>query len=128
MLERMSYLLLILFLFSCHNTAELKKSGEKKPQNPNQMVLTGQIIEKPFYKKNGQQTDLTELYFRASIQDYFIKFCESQVERVAVEPFIDQALSIHAEIREGNWDICPTDPSEMQSRIGSYIIIQSIQP
>lgn len=128
MLKLNSFFFIILLITACHNTEEMNKNHEKKPQDPNKMILTGPLVEKPFYKKNGEKADFTELYLRASIQDYFIKFCESNVGRSAVEPFIDQVISVQGEIKNGNWDICPADPSEMQSRIGPYIIIQSIQP
>ncbi len=68
-----------------------------------------------------------ELYFRASIQDYFIKFCESKITKEDLEPFVNKVISAHVEIKNGNWDICPDDLQEMQSRVGPYIIIKEIK-
>jgi hypothetical protein len=44
-----------------------------------------------------------------------------------LEPYIDKTVSVRAKTIEGNWDICPEDPKEMQSRVGYYITIQLIQ-
>ena len=126
-MKMIPYILALFLLATCHNTEEMNKTREKKPQDPNRMVLTGPLVEKPFYKKNGEKADFTELYLRASVQDYFIKFCESEVGRTTLEPYIDQVISVQGEIKNGNWDICPGDPQEMQSRIGYYLIIKSIQ-
>jgi hypothetical protein len=102
-------------------------SMEKKPQDPDKFMISGHIVEKEFIKKNGQTAGFTELYFRASVQDYFIKFCESKITKKDLEPFVDQVVTVHAEIRDGNWDICADDPQEMQSRIGAYMIIKELR-
>ena len=100
--------------------------GEKKPQNPNNFIMSGHIVEKDFIKKNGQPSGFSELYFRASIQDYFIKFCESDITRTDLNPLIGEAVTVKAEVIKGNWDICPNDPQEMQSRIGYYLVIKKL--
>lgn len=97
------------------------------------IVVTAPIVQKNFMKKNGQATDLVEYYLRQSIQDYFIKFCESQVSRTTLEAYLESqkeelipTVTLEVEILEGYWDICPEDPVEMQSRIGKYVIIHRI--
>ena len=39
-----------------------------------------------------------------------LKFCESKITKKDLDPFIDQVVTVHAEIRDGNWDICEDGP------------------
>ena len=77
-------------------------------------------------------TDLQEYYVRRSIQDYFIKFCESSISEEDLRTnlaTIDspiKALTIEVEFRNGSWDICDDEGEIAQSRIGKYIIIHQI--
>ncbi len=116
----------ILFLFSCETVKKTAESEKKKLQDADKFSISGQVVEKDFIKKNGQSGGYSELYFRASIQDYFIKFCESSVTRKDLEPYVDKSITVHAEIVDGYWDICPNDPTEMQSRMGEYMLIKGI--
>lgn len=84
------------------------------------------VIEKPFVRKNGEVSNFKEIYFRCSVQDYFIKFCESEVTKKQMKKYINKGISVVMEIREGSWDICEDSPQEMQSRIGKYVVIHSI--
>lgn len=86
-----------------------------------------QLIEKAFVKKNGQPTDIKEFYLRCSVQDYFIKLCESDITPEQLIPFVDQGISVKMEVKEGEWDVCPGDEVEVQSRIGEYIVISEIK-
>jgi hypothetical protein len=113
---RLGLVILLMLGSSCFG--QQKTTGNK--------YTTCQLVEKFFVKKNGEQTEISELYLRCSIQDYYIKLCESSVTREDLEPFIDQGISVEMEINEGSWDICKDDPREMQSRIGTYVIIKSI--
>lgn len=112
---------------ACETAKESTNSMQKKAQDPDKFMLSGHIVQKDFIKKNGQSAGYTELYFSASVQDYFIKFCESKITKKDLEPFIDQVVTVHVEIQDGNWDICPDDPAEMQSRTGAYIIIKALR-
>lgn len=85
-----------------------------------------QLVEKAFIKKNGQPSEHKELYLRCSIQDYFIKLCESDVSYEELKPYIGQGITVKMTIEEGEWDICPDDPTEMQSRIGTYVTIKEM--
>ena len=85
------------------------------------------LIEEAFEKKNGVSTGHMELYIRCSVQDYFIKFCESEVTSEDVAKYVGQSVEVTYEIRAGNWDICKTDPQEMQSRIGNYAVVYSMK-
>lgn len=99
---------------------------EKKPQDPEHMKMAGEIVEHQFVRKNGEPGGFTELYFRASVQDYFIKFCESTVKKEDLMPFIGQIVLVEAQILTGNWDSCPGDEYEAQSRVGPYIILKKL--
>ncbi len=103
-----------------------KKVGE------NVIEISAPIVKKPFINKVGKASDFDEYYVQRSIQDYFIKFCESSITKEDLEKALDaqddmiKTLTIQAEIREGEWDVCPDDPEHMQSRIGEYIVIHKI--
>lgn len=123
--------------FSCNTqknkSEELEVEGQSKhqpvnkvPQDPDKFIITGHLIEKDFIIKNGVSAGYTELYLQASIQDYFIKFCESKVTKKELDPFLNKVVSVEVEIKNGNWDICPEDSQEMQSRVGPYVTIKAL--
>ncbi|MBE2245625.1 MAG: hypothetical protein IAE67_00060 [Candidatus Competibacteraceae bacterium] len=89
--------------------------------------LTCQLILSEFVNKIGKtHHEIQELYMRCSVQDYFIKLCESDVGYEELKPFINKGITVEYEIRNGAWDICKDDPDYAQSRIGPYIIIKKI--
>ena len=109
----------------------------KTPSPDGKLIITGPIIRRPTKDKRGRPTGLEEFYLRASVQDYYIKFCESEVSKesfllhLGEEPINEQiglppVMSLEVEICDGNWDICPDDPPEAASRIGTYIVIKRI--
>ncbi len=104
------------------------KSDQK---NGNTQVVSAPVVEKAFVRKNGAPTDQVELYLQRSIQDYFIKFCESAVSREALEAHLQtidspiKSVTLEVEFKEGSWDICDEN-FEQQSRIGEYVIIHRI--
>ena len=113
---------LLFGLISCFNP-RLKEMQKTMSHN---QILSGQLVKKEFVNKGGKSTGVFEYYLRASIQDYFIKFCESEVSKADIDALkIDEfdTFQVEAVIMDGNWDICPDDPAEMQSRIGKYIKI-----
>jgi hypothetical protein len=84
------------------------------------------VVEKEAIMKNGQPTGRMEMYLRCSVDDYYIKFCESKVTRKELEPYLENGVSVEMEIRDGYWDICPGYPQEMASRVGKYVVIFEI--
>lgn len=112
--------LLLLFPLS------LQAQGEIREMTPSEYTYC-QLIEKPFMLKNGEISTRNELYLRCSVQDYFIKLCESQVTREDLLPFLDKGIAVKMTTVEGNWDICPEDPEYMQSRTGRYVTIEEIK-
>ena len=94
-------------------------------------IISAPVISKNFIKKTGEVSDQKELYIRRSIQDYYIKFCESEITREALEEHLAgmngtfKVVSLEIEFREGVWDTCDEDLSQ-QSRMGQYVIIYRI--
>ena len=118
------FLTSIVIIFSCRTSKE--KIMQK---NENHQILNGQVIKKEFINKAGKSLGYYEYYLRCSIQDYFIKFCESDVTKTEIDTLNlseFDAVSVEAEIKDGNWDICPNDPQNIQSRIGRYVVIYKL--
>lgn len=94
-------------------------------------IVAAPIVSKSFVKKNGQPTGHSELYLQRSIQDYYIKFCESSVTRKELENYLDsldeliKVAQLEVEFRDGYWDICD-DNYMQQSRVGEYVVIHRI--
>ncbi len=127
--KTISYLLLVIILFS----ASCKTKKETVSVNEN-MIISGQIVQKESKSKRGEGEGFYELYFRASVQDYFIKLCESDVKRTELEPYLAEdemdiadGITVEAKIvQNGNWDICDESMGIAQSRTGNYIVIYKI--
>jgi hypothetical protein len=94
-------------------------------------LLTSPIIIKNFVKKNGEVTTRKEFYVRSSIQDYYIKFCESNISRDELETHLSKItddlpiLTLEVTFRDGLWDSCDAG-QEQQSRTGTYLSIHRI--
>ena len=93
------------------------------------VIISAPIVKKSFVAKNGKVSDKTELYVQRSIQDYFIKFCESEISReeleahvAGIDSFIN-AVKMEVEFRKGDWDVCDNEAVEVQSRTGEYVVI-----
>lgn len=98
--------------------------------NDGRVVISAPLVLKPFRKKNDSLSELEEWYLQRSIQDYYIKFCESEVSRSELETYLKQekdplnTAKLEVEFREGEWDRC--DETEVQSRVGAYVVIYQI--
>ena len=120
---------MLFLLFACQTNSKttidepqgLKKSDAKP------YIYNCQLIEKEFINKGGKATGIKELYLRCSVQDYFIKLCESNVSKKELTPYLDKGISVEVEIKDGLWDHCSDNIAEVQSRMGDYIVIKSIQ-
>lgn len=98
-------------------------------------IISGLIVKKPFVNKVGKKTGFYEYYFRTSIQDYFIKFCESKLSIDALEkhlekvpesgPDNDKPVTLEVTIKQGEWDVCDED-FPAQSRVGYFVIVHRI--
>ena len=85
------------------------------------------VVEKGFINKQMKASDHTGYYMRCSVQDYFIKFCESEVSKKSLEPLLEKSITVDMEIYEGEWDSCPSDSLPVQSRTGYYAVIKNVK-
>ncbi len=69
------------------------------------MKLTCLLIEKTCVDENWNPKG-KDLYLRCSIQDYYIKFCESKVTKEDIVSRIDTTVTVEVEIVKGVWDDC----------------------
>lgn len=125
-------ILIITLIFAFAGCKTPSKTVAQEPKglkmsNATPNIYSCELIEKEFYNKSGKATGIRELYLRCSVQDYFIKICESNVTRKELEPYLDKGITVEVEIKEGLWDHCSDNVAEVQSRMGSYIIIKSIK-
>ncbi|WP_196889020.1 hypothetical protein [Aureivirga sp. CE67] len=87
---------------------------------------------KSFMSKKGIETQRKEYYITYQSKNYFIKLCESNIEKETLESYflnderISKMFSMEVEIKNGFWDICESKNENFQSRIGDYIIIDKI--
>ena len=130
MMKTIIPIILVLLILGCsstkeNNTQDLNLGKEKSISNS--QITTCQLIEKEFVNKGGKITEYKELYLRCSIQDYFIKLCDSKVSRKDLEPYIGKGISVKMEIKDGMWDHCYPNPAYAQSRMGTYVTILSIE-
>ncbi|MFK7799311.1 MAG: hypothetical protein AB8E82_17810 [Aureispira sp.] len=94
-------------------------------------ILTAPIVSKNFVKKNGAPSSNKEIYIQRSIQDYYIKFCESKIKREVLEDYLAnktglmKVVTLEVELKNGYWDICDENFMQ-QSRMGEYMIIHRI--
>ena len=124
-------LLLVGMSLSCSTKKETVISAYDAPNPVVQTIITAPIVKKNFVNKAGKTTDHVEYYIRRSIQDYYIKLCESNVSIKELNAHLDniegdiKVLQLEVEFRDGEWDICDEN-YEAQSRIGEYAVILKI--
>lgn len=101
------------------------KSGESK------VIISAEIVKKEFFNKAGKATGRYEYYVRRSIQDYYVKLCESAVTKEDIEEHLKKLedelmpiLQLEVEFKDGLWDQCSEE--EVQSRAGEYVVIHRI--
>jgi hypothetical protein len=134
---RMTCILLValsMVLGSCVLQKDLNMEKNKKPDPVTErgtQIISAPIVSQNFVDKRGRKTDRREMYVQRSIQNYFIKFCESKVSQEELEQYLAEkgdlmkVATLEVEFRDGAWDICDEN-AQMQSRMGEYIIIHRI--
>lgn len=125
-----------LFLLNACGTLGTKSTtmGKKKRPDPQtvdgRVRISGPIVQRKRMKKNGEWSGEVDFYVQRSVQDYFIKFCESEVTLEAFQEHwegIDsmiKTMGLEVEFREGLWDQCGEE--EVQSRVGPYLVVYQI--
>ena len=128
------FIILWIFTSFCSNQKEFVMAQKKKADvssGKDTYIVSAPIVAKRFVKKNGEVTDIKEYYLQRSIQDYFIKFCESDISREDLETHLanDQSfiktVKLEVEFKKGLWDVCD-ETEEVQSRVGEYVVIKRI--
>lgn len=126
--------IICLFIWSCSSQKKVIMSKNKTKDissSEGKYIISAPIVIKNFVKKNGELTKHEEFYIRRSIQDYYIKFCESKISREDIENHLAtmdkeiKVATLEVEFLDGYWDICDDD-FEQQSRMGAYVIIHRI--
>ena len=112
------------FLLSCSSskTTSIPDVKEKSVAS----FYSCELIEKEFVNKIGKSGGFKELFLRCSVQDYFIKICESKVTTEQLKKYLNSGIKVEMQIKNGNWDICEYTLEPQQSRIGEYAIITKI--
>lgn len=87
------------------------------------MTVEARVVKKPFVQKNGNELDFSEYYLEVKQHSYFIKWSESNVKPVEIDPFVNKKVKLKIEIKDGLWDT--SNPNE-QSRMGNYAVILKI--
>lgn len=121
------YIGIILVLFTCVQKEAIMSQSKFRKKTPDNKYTSCLLIEKEFVNKIGKSPGFKELYLRCSIQDYFIKLCESRVSLEQLKKYIGSGITVEMKILNGNWDICPGDDQRAQSRTGPYVIINKIK-
>jgi len=123
-----------LFMGSCSSQKKVimaKNKTKDISSGKRKYIISVPVVTKNFVKKNGDTTEHKELYIRRSIQDYYIKFCESKISSEDLENHLAtidreiKVVTLEVEFLDGHWDICDGN-FEQQSRIGEYVIIYRI--
>ncbi len=132
-------LITILCSFMCSNQ---EKTNQMKPKKrlktadkiskDGYKIVAAPIVQTSFINKKGLATDKKEYYLRRSIQDYYIKLCESKITEEELTAHLTtiksdiKVLKLEIEYKKGEWDNCEEIPEIVQSRIGEYVIIHKI--
>jgi hypothetical protein len=94
-------------------------------------IISGEIVEKAIIHLNGEiDKNQKEYYIRCSVQDYFIKFCESELSKELLLKYFDpnkliNPITFKGKIVHGLLDSCPDKPNA-ESRTGYYVQISSL--
>lgn len=110
----------------------MKRRKTKDPTTDQQTrIITAPIVSQYIVKENGERTDRKAYYLERSIQNYFIKFCESSVsqedleQHLAAQTGLIKTATLEVSFQKGAWDI-GEDGAESQSRRGEYAIVHRI--
>ncbi|MDF1671916.1 MAG: hypothetical protein P1U41_00285 [Vicingaceae bacterium] len=128
-MKQLTYIFFLIFIFGCNNTKSVtvEKSQSISKENATPNIYNCQLIEKEFVNKGGKIAVFKELYLRCSVQDYFIKLCESNLTHEELEQYIGNGISVEVEIKDGMWDHCDENQAHVQSRMGPYAVIKSLK-
>jgi len=114
---------IIPLLVNCSNTKPMQEDKDLKTEIKGK-EYTGLIVAYPFVNKIGEEMpQYHEHYFLSNIGEYFIKKSESHYQ-ADLKEMINCYVRVDASINDGLWD---TNDPNVQSRVGPYITIESIE-
>ena len=83
------------------------------------------IIAKTFVNKGGKvHPEIVEYYLEFDGKQHWIKFSASKVSVAAVKALVGQSIYFDGRIEDGLWD---TDDQNVQSRVGTYLVIKRLR-
>ena len=100
--------------------------ASKKSQSPllAPAKMQGKIIKRDFLSKKGVKVrDTYDLFFETTDTAYFIKMSESKITQSQAVKYLNKPITIKGKFKDGLWD---TSDPKVQSRMGTYLIIQKI--
>ncbi len=132
------YTLTFITLISCNMQKKSELTNNEKMEVPatNKTskgidIISGEIVEKALTNSLDIDKNQKEFYIRCSVQDYFIKFCESDISKEQLLKYFDpnkliNPITVKGKIVHGLLDTCP-NKAYTKSRIGYYVVIYSIE-
>ena len=128
--------IIITLIFSSCTTKEeiVKNKTPMKTRSEGKFIVSAPIVLKGGDGAIGigGNTEKKDMYVQQSVQDYYIKFCESTVTREEMEKALKKekdlikVLKLEIEYKDGNMDVCPQDPRSIAGRKGRYVIVHRI--
>ena len=118
--------------FSQNSTTMVKNKVKDTSTGDGKYIISGPIILKNIENADAKISNRQEYYIERSIQDYFIKFCESKVTKEQLQAYLStknqliKSATLEIEYRDGEWDNCKDDDLKQQSRTGKYVIVHKI--
>lgn len=118
-------------LMSCSSSEKSIETIESDPltteieTNNTSQVVEAKLIRKKAYNKAGKEMPYAgDFYLAYGGKEVFVKLMDSEVTSEELEQILDQKAKFEIIERDGLWD---TDDPNVQSRIGPYVEIISIQ-
>ena len=126
------YLWILLGLVSCgipnsSNMTQNKQADLSSGQE--KYIITAEVVQKNIAQDDRQDSDKTAFYVRRSIQDYYIKFCESDINRAELEQRLEtlsgliKTVKLQVSYREGTLDECENRQGVDE---GQYIVVHQL--
>ncbi len=124
-----------IFMLSCSGqkstTMIINKTKDVSTGDGKYIISSPIVLQRFIATNNGKATIQKDFYIQRSIQDYYIKFCESQVSREMLETYLStqkdiiKTATLEIEYLQGNWDDCDKTITP-GSRTGTYVIIHRL--
>lgn len=121
----MKSLLLLYFLpLAVFGQSEVNQKTKVAEQKETAKTVTARVLQIQGMNKAGRPlAGNGDFYLEYGGKQYFVKFSESKIKKAVLNRFIGKKMKFQVLEREGLWD---TDDPEVQSRIGWYVVILSM--